>query len=332
MNVFDEVLENRFVKYLSLSILVLPFILDALSDKIYFYGASAFAAFLLVLAFVDVMKKKKLYETEVLTIPIVVGFEPNVSTKYTLKKLFDTLEEEGSLKDLKKNLKKYRDITEEELVFEYKGDLYNKDSLISFMQIIRYQITKIKQENPSCVQFHLLNYTRPSYGFWLGYVFANEDVVVYQQNPDKDSFEHIAHLKDRNYKNEIRSFEKFHVETLKEDTNSDTVLFGIKASSHHISFNNEELSKYTNVVYMVANHKGTIEPDENWVLYAREIFTQLMQLQNSYKNIVIAHNMPESLAFIVGMAAGNFWPVMITQYERGEYKEIMKLNDLKCYF
>lgn len=332
MNIFDEVLENRFVKYLSLSILVLPFILDALSDKIYFYGASAFAAVLLLLALMDVMRQKKLYETEVLTIPVVVGFEPNVSTKYTLNRLFEILQREGELKDLKKNLKKYRNITEEELIFEYKGDLYNKDSLVSFLQIIRYQITKIKQENPNRVQFHLINYTRPSYGFWLGYVFANEDVVVYQQNPDKDSFERVAHLKERDYKNEVDSFEKFHVEKLKEDSSCDTVLLGIKASSHHISFNNEELSRYTNVVYMVANHKGTIKPDEDWVLYGREIFTQVMQLQNSYKHVVIAHNMPESLAIIVGMAMGNFWPVMITQYERGEYKEIMKLNELKCYF
>ena len=331
MNIFEETLESKYVKYLSLAILFLPFVLDGLSETIYFYMASIAALILLLFAFGETYSKRKLYKREVLTVPIVIAVEPNVSPKYALEKLFDTLETKGKLKNLKKNLKKYRNIVEDDLIFEFKGSLYDKAAVISFMQIIHYQITKIKQNIPNKVEFHIVYYSRPAYGFFLGYVFAKEDVVIYQQNPDSDSFEAVADLKDREYKNETKELTKFSKELLRKDAESKTVLLGIKASSHYINFNSPSLSGYSNVVSMVANHNGTIAKEEDWILYAREIFTSIMQLQNSYERVVIAHNMPESIAIMVGMATSNFWPVMVTQYDQGEYKEIMQLSELKCY-
>lgn len=331
MNIIAATLESKYAKTLSLSFLFLPFVLDALHEDIYFYIA-AFVAFLfLLLAFLEVKKEQKLYKTEILTVPIVIAIEPDVSAKYALSKLFRELEEQGSLKNLKHNLKKYHNIVEDDLLFEFKSDLYNKDAVVSFMQIIHHQITKIKQNIPNQVEFHIIYYSRPAYGFFLGYIFAKEDVVIYQQNPDKDLFERVADIKDREYKNEVKAFEKFTIHESIEVPDSKEILLAIKASSHYITLGAEGLKQYKNVLSMVANHNGTIRKDEDWVLYGREIFTALMQLQNRFDRIVIAHNMPESIAIIVGMAASNFWPVMITQFERGEYKELMQLNELRYY-
>jgi len=334
MNFLDELLEDKLLKVISLVGLFAAYLLDAFDNRFYYYSAAGITFFLLVSAAVRVYKQRELFQTEVLDIPIVVAFEPNVTPKYMLETLFKDLEAKSTIINLKEKLKKYRNIVEEELVFEYKGDLYDKERLLSFFQIIHFSITKMKENNPNKIHFHLLSYKRPSYGFWLGYIFENEELSVYQQVPDKDTINKIAHLKDRIYKNSIQKYEKFDIQLLKMDENSDTVLLAIKASSHKITFASESLVHYTNIVSMVAKHDGTIQDDEDWVLYAREIFTQLMKLQEHYKKIVIVHNMPESLAIIVGKATGNFWPVLIRQYDvpSGEYKEIMQLNDLRCYF
>lgn len=106
----------------------------------------------------------------------------------------------------------------------------------------------------------------------------------------------------------------------------------IKASSHDIAFNSDSLKSYNNIISMYANHDETIGIDEDWMLYAREIVTVLNELQPQYKNIIMVHNMPEALAIIVGMAIGNFWNIQMTQYDRCEYKNIIKLNEVKCYF
>ena len=332
MNTVDEILETGYIKSLTLVIFIIPFVLDALGKTEYYFIAFIVAAFIVLLSYLDVKKRQKLYETEVLPIPIVVSIEPNVKSRYILKNLFSDLEKKTNLKDLQKNLQRYRNITDDELIFNYNGDLYDKERIISFMQIVRYQIAKIKENTSNQVEFHLAYHSRPAFGFFLGYIFAQEDLVVYQQTPDKDRFDRVATLEKRDYKNEVDHYTKFRIEQEKEDPNSKEALLAIKASSHYIKFNSPSLQNYTHIVSMVANHNGTIADDEDWVLYAREIFTQLQTLQNSYEKVTIVHNLPESLAIIVGRATGNFWSTMITQYDRGEYKEIMQLDDLKCYF
>ena len=332
MHNIDEILENKYAKFLTLFLFLIPFVLDALGKSEYYFIAFGLTFIVLLIAYIDVKHRQKLYKTEILPIPIVITIEPNVKSKYVLDKLFKELEQKSEFKDLKKNLQRYRNITVEDLIFDYNGDIYDKGRMLSFIQIVKYQITKLKEANSNKVQFHLAYYSKPAFGFYLGYVFEQEDTVIYQQTPDKDDFNAVADLQDRDYKNEVNEYKKFTVEKIKEDRNSQGVLLAIKASSHYIKFNSASLEKYTNIVSMVAKHNGTITQNEDWVLYAREIFTQLQELQNSYSNITIVHSMPESIAIIVGRAAGNFWNAKITQYDRGEYIDLMKLDEIKCYF
>jgi len=332
MNVISEVLDHVYIKVLSIVVLMSGFVLDALGKSEYFYLAFIVVVVVVFVTFLNVLKTKKVYEKEILPVPVVINIDSNDSAKYVLNKLFVEIEKKSEFEDLKENLKKYKNVVEDDLVFTYSGDIYNKEKLISFLQIIKYQITKIKENIPNKVEFHLAYYKRPAIAFMIGYLFEAESVVIYQKNPDGDIFDEIARPINRNYKVEVNEYAKFDVINEKSDANSSKVLFALKASSHEIALNAESLSQYSNIVYMKAKHNGTIGIEEDWILYAREIFTQLQYLRTQYKHITMVHNMPESIAIIVGMAIGNYWDIEMTQYDRGEYLPIMKLDEMKCYF
>ncbi len=332
MNFIKELIEHPLIGLLGISTIILGYILDSFNKSEYFIYASLIAAIIIIFAVVNIISNRKQYNQETLQIPIVINVDSNESAKYTLELLIKQIEKEYGYSNLKKNLKQYRNIVDDDLAFTYSGDIFDTKRLISFMQIIRYQITKIKEHTPNKVQFHLVSYKRPAIGFLLGYVFENEDLVVYQNNPDKDGLNNIANLHDRNYKEEVEQFTKFTIEKKNTQEHSDTILLAIKASSHHINFGAPSLEGYTHITYMKANHKGHIELTEDWLVYAREIFTLLNEYQSSYKKIIIAHNMPESLAIIVGMAIGNYANIEMTQFSNSDYKTLINLNDVICYF
>jgi hypothetical protein len=334
MNFLKDMAEHPIVQGISIAGIITGFALDSMDKSEYFSWAAIIITMVLIYVAYEVYSKRKMYQTEVLPIPIAVNIDSSETSTYVLKNLFDELEKNTKLKNLKTNLKRYRNIVDDDLSFTYNGDLYDKKRILSFMQIIKYQIRKIKENTPNKVEFHLAYYKRPAHGIFLGYVFSDEDLVLYQNDPDEDQFNKVAEMKNRNYKKEVRRYQKFNINYLKEDAASDQLLIGIKASSHKINFNAPSLINYKNVIYLEAKHDGTIKPDEDWVQYGREIFTLLNEKQTQYKSITIAHNMPETIGVMLGMAVGNYWSLIITQYDidTGDYLEVMNTNEIKCYF
>ena len=330
---FKDFSEHPYIQLVSIFALVISFLLDYLDKSEYFYYTGVFVIIVITYTLFDIWKERNQYiSQEYLPIPIVIKIDSNKSSKYVLNNLFVEIEKKYKITNLKDNLKKYRNIVDDELIFNYTGDIYNQKKVINFLQIIKYQITKIKENIPNKVQFHIAYYKRPALGFPIGYIFAEDDVVIYQQNPDNDIFNRVALLENRNYKTEVDTYTKFTMHNLKTDDTSEKILLGIKASSHQINFNASSLAKYSNMIYMEANHNGTIALDEDWVLYARELFSLLNKLQTQYKSITIVHNMPESIAVILGKAISNYWNVQITQFEKGEYLDIIELNEIEYYF
>ena len=332
MSLVSDVLEHNNVKILGLLALVIGYVLDANNQSEYFYMALVLAVVVILVTLVQILYVKKVYDHETIWIPLVIKIESNESGQTVLQGLFKEIEKNSDFTNLEKNLKRYSNIVAQDLVFEYSGELFDKERLISFMQIIKYQITQIRQNFPNRVQFHLAFYNKPAVGFLVGTLFDKEDVVIYQQNPDEDLFDRVAHLTKRNYKTEVLEYKNFSIREKFDDKESSTVLLSIKASSHQIALNADSLEKYKNRVIMHAKHNGTIDLKEDWILYEREIFTQLNKLQTEYKKIVIAHAMPESIAVMVGMAVGTYWNISMTQYKDGEYLELICLDEVKCYF
>lgn len=326
----QNVIENKYIKIGSVVAIFLGLFADFMSTPIYFAVALVVVSIFTMVAFFDEKKKKKIYTKQSVPVPIVISVDSTKSTNHVFDMLIKRIETSEKFENLEENLKKYLNIVKDDIVFHYTGSVYDKERLTSFLQIIRYKLNQIEINMKSNVEFHVAYYERPAIGFLIGAIFKTDGIVVYQNSDSKDDFEKIAKIDTRNYKNKVHEFTKFKVE--KKFNESDTVLLAIKASSHDIAFNSDSLKSYNNIISMYANHDGTIRIDEDWVLYAREIVTVLNELQPQYKNITIVHNMPEALAIIVGMAIGNFWNIQMTQYDRGEYKNIIKLNEVKCYF
>ena len=203
--------------------------------------------------------------------------------------------------------------------------------MLSFLQIISYNLNKIQSSMKNKVIFHVAYYSRPSIAFAIGIIFENDEIIVYQNNPDKDIFDEIGHTKNRNYKTNVKNFEKFDIVRNEKDEN-DEVLVVINASSHKVNINANSLKHYKNVVILNARHNGTIKLDEDWMRYVQEIFTVLNELQVKYRHITIAHAMPESIALLVGMAIGNYWNATITQYDNLDYKEVFNMREIKLYY
>ncbi len=333
MNFFKDMMEHPLIQGLGILSLILGFGLDSVDKTEYFFWAATAIGIVLIGISIDVYLKRKLYNTDTLPIPIVINVDSELKVKHVLKNLFKEIEKNTQFKHLRRNLKHYKNIVEDDLVFTYTGDLKDKEKMISFIQIIKYQIRKIKESTPNKVEFHVAYYKKPAFGIFLGSIFSEEDIVVYQKNQDQDVFDKVAEFSKRNYTKDVKYFRKFEKKILEQDDSSNTLLVGVKATSRDINFNADSLKDFKNIIYLRAKHDGYIDPhDEDWVLYAREILTLLNEAQTQYKHITLVHAMPEALAVILGMGIGHYWPLMITQYVGSNYIDIMRTDEVKCYF
>ena len=175
-------------------------------------------------------------------------------------------------------------------------------------------------------------YRRPAIAFLIGTIFRTNSIDIYQTN-NKNTIDRVMSISNRKYKEKIYKYTKYEKEESFEDKNSDEVLLIIDSASHNVNENASDLKIYKNRVIMKLKGNGTIPTDEDWVEYAQEIYNVVNELQTKYKEIVIAHSMPEALAVCLGMGFGEYWNVHITQYDyaSGVYKKVYKMNDIKYY-
>jgi hypothetical protein len=284
----------------------------------------------LITAFLSEKKRYQIYSRETIPIPIVIKVDDGTYTANAFRSLIKAIEIEDKFENLEENLKKYFSITRDELIFEYKGNLFDEKKLISFFQIIRYELNRIENRLDNRVIFHLSYYRRPAIGFMIGTIFRTDGVVVYQRADANDIFNPIAKIDSRRYKERIENFEKFHID--KQIIGSDKVVIVIDAASHKVDYKHEIDNQTTSIIHLTAKNNGTIGLDEDWVRYAQEIYRILNEAQVVFKKIKILHAMPEALAVIVGMAIENYWPIEITQYDNGTYPTVMSMNQYKYYF
>lgn len=87
-----------------------------------------------------------------------------------------------------------------------------------------------------------------------------------------------------------------------------------------------------NFVGISSKSTGTILPDADWLLIAREIVTALRSLigKDGVRNVHLFPSMPLCLAFAVGMGLDNrsAFHVHWWDRDRGQYFEVLRLNEL----
>jgi len=220
-----------------------------------------------------------------------------------MKNLLKQIEKDYSFDNYAEDLKKYFSIDIDTLTFEYKGDIYDFNHLMNFTWIIKYKLNEIEQQLEGKVKFHIAYYKRPSVGFLIGTLFRTEGIVIYQNNDYEDTFEKVANINSRRYKEKIGNFTKYKVIENIKSKNESNILVVINSASHKVNLRAKSLKKYKNIITVNLIENGTIPYESDWTIYANEIYNILNDLQTRYTNITIAHSMPEAIAVILGMGS-----------------------------
>jgi len=159
-------------------------------------------------------------------------------------------------------------------------------------------------------------------------------VKIFQYNKSANGYNEVCEIKNRSIKEHAESFEKFVLEpvAVNKSKNKKAVL-AIDISSHKINLNQSQITDYGDIFYLKSkNGKGTLDKDEDWAQYVREIFKELNELQREYEEIKLVYSMPTSIGLMIGIAIQNYWKIMLTQYANGDYKNLIYTNEMKYYF
>jgi len=310
-----------------------------------FFGTYGFAiAFIIAVGILAYGFKEErdlftLYKGETVPIPIVISIDDNTP----IQNLFNTLVLEIETADvrftgLQSKLEKFFNISKNMLIFKYEGDMYDNARLISFLQIIRYELNDIQNRLDNKAQFHILYLRRPAYGFAIGGMFRSDGIVIYQNNDYKNRFDKVAMIDSRKYKEKISKYNKFDIIENLNNKEDKKLLIVIQISSHDVSVKNQTFESFENHIIIKSRGNGTIPVDKKsvesgtWIEYGQEIYNVINKIKADFNHITIAHSMPESLSIIVGMALENYWNIDIVQFDDSCYKNVINLKQIKYYF
>ncbi len=282
------------------------------------------------IGFYQEYKKEKLYKKPFLPIPIVINISNPADSKNALNQLVKKIEEEG-FKNHLENLEKYFSIEPDDLIFEYKGDIFNKPVLTDFLKILKHDIEKLEKKIPQGDMFYIAYIGPVSVSILVGSVFAQDAVKIFQYDKSINGYVEVVSVKDRIIKEGINSLEKFDFQEIKKENNKKAVL-AIDISSHKINVNDPSLISYGDVYYLRSKEqKGTISFKDNWVRYIQEIFYVLNKLQTEYEEIKLVYSIPVSIGLGIGMAIQNYWHILLTNYQQGEYKDLIYTDEIQYY-
>ena len=92
-------------------------------------------------------QKYDLYKHQAIPLPIVINIDNPANSNKALQSLFNIIETENKYKDHQNNLDQYLNISETDLIFNYSCDIYDQEMLKTFLQILRYNLEKLKKKS-----------------------------------------------------------------------------------------------------------------------------------------------------------------------------------------
>ncbi len=312
---------------------------DAWLDKVGFGVIFAIATLILLKGYLEEKKKSNLYKNGTVPIPVVINVGDNTSNEIFLNLLLLEIEKsDKKFKNHHENLAKYFNITEDMMMFKYDGDLYDNDRLISFLQIIRYELNDIQSRLKGKALFHVFFLRRPAFGLAIGGMFSRDGIVVYQNSDSKNSIDCVATVDTRQYKESIDSYKHFQIKKCFNNKADKTLLIVLQVSSHMVDIDHRDFEHFENKLILTRIGNGTIPHDKEsvdsdiWIEHAQELYNIINKIRTDFKHFTIAHSMPEALAIILGMGLDNYWDISVTQYEDDHYPEVINLKKIKYYF
>ncbi len=334
----ENYFSNRIVQIASLLGLFIGYIGDAVANKTLYWALAGVIIVLLLIAIIDEIKNYDELHTDTIHIPVIIRVDDNTDVEYVYGTLMKKIEQEYGLKNYESKLLKYRGINPKEFIFEYNGDIFEFDRLLSFAQIINYKINQTQKKLQSKVLFHIAYYRRPSVAFMLGSMLRTEGIIVYQNDDGGSTFNKVSNATTRNYKERVKVFEKYDVvQDIQQPEQKDDLLLIINSASHDVNPNVASLQGFANKVTATLKPQtngrlGSVPPTDEWSDYSSELYTLIHDYRLEYKKITIAHAMPEAMALLVGMAIENYWNIDITQYKDGDNPYIYNMKNVHYYF
>ncbi len=323
----ENILSNRFATTASLLAVPVAFVADYIGVPIAYAIAAGIVAVLFVLAYIDEKRKQKLYSQPNVPIPIVFNISNPADSRSALASLFENFQ--GSYPHHQENLKKYFNITPDDLIFEYSGDIFDEDRFVDFLKISKHDIKRLEAKTPKNVQFHMVYIGPIANAILVGTIFGTEGVTLYQYNKSTDSYAIALEIDSRKFKEPIDAFEIFKREDIGQVEESEHVTIAIDLASHKVALN--KLQKP--IIHLESRVGATLHKPEEFIRANQEIYSVINTLQQHSPHITLAYSMPTTIAILLGMSVQSYWDIMLTQFNDGEYKPVMsRLNKIKYYF
>lgn len=316
--------------------LIIGFFLALITDQ---FGQGYIYVFVIVLivVLIGIIKEAQkfiIYEKNAIPLPIVINISNPNSSENALSSIFTIIEKEAIHANHQENLQKILGIEKQDLIFNYSGNIFEKDQLQTFLKITRYNLEKIKNKTPRNTVIYLAYIGPASVAILVGTLFGTDGVKIFQYNRGEDNYYPVAEIGDRRLKEDIIELEKFERILLPINKTHSKICVVIDAASHQISLDDDDIKNYGDIIHLKSKTSGTIQPEEDWLQYCREIFKVLnIAQQQSYEEIKLVYSMPVGLGILIGMATQQYWPILLTQYDfqTQTYQNLFALNDFKYY-
>jgi hypothetical protein len=325
--VFENILSNKFAQIATILAVPIAFIADYINSPLAYLGAFLVVILLFIFAYFDESKKEKLYNQKNIPIPIVFNISNPANSNSALGSIFDNLDK--NYPDHKKNLKKYLNIIESDLVFKYDGDIFDEKRFVDFLKVTKHDIKKLESKTTQNIHFHIVYIGPIANAVLIGTMLGTEGITLYQYNKSTDNYTISMEINSREYKEHIDEFKIIKKSILGDISSASSVTVAIDLASHKVS-----LAKLQEpVIHLESTIGATLHKPEDFIRANQEIYAVINELQQQDRHITLAYSMPTTIAILLGMGIQNYWDIELTQFNDGEYKSVIKqLNSIKYYF
>jgi hypothetical protein len=321
----ESVLSNKYAQVASIVAVVLAFFADFLGSHVAYLWSLGAVVLLFVLAYLDEKKVSDIYNQPNISIPVVFNISNPADSKSALNSLFGILDKKYN--NHKKNLKKYFNIVEDDLIFHYDGDIFDEKRFVDFLKVTKHDIKRLDAKTQQNVHFHIVYIGPIANAILIGTMLGTEGVTLYQYNKSSDTYNIAISIDSREYKEDVKEFKLIEKESIGDIKESVTV--AIDLASHKVALGKLEKP----IIHLKSTIGATIHKPKDFIRANQEIYAVINDLQQHTNHITLTYSMPTTVAILLGMSIQNYWDIEITQYSDGEYKSVVRhLNDIKYYF
>ncbi len=320
---FKDLLENSYTQYALIISGIGGLIADQFGSG--YYVALVMMVLFFVYAYFDERRRRKVYTSPNLPIPVVFNISNPASSSKALDALYAELSER--FPDHEKNLEKYFNILRSDLIFKYDGDIFDEERFIDFLKVTKHDLKKLDAQTPQNVHFHIVYIGPIANAILVGTMLGTEGVTLYQYSKSTDSYTVALEIDSRVYKEHVDGFRIIKKEVIGEIGDHATV--AIDLASHKVALSKLEKP----IIHLESSVGATLHKAEDFIRANQEIYAVINELQQNCSHIKLVYSMPTTVAILLGMSIQTYWDIELTQFGDGEYKSVIRhLNRIKYYF